>query len=47
MTRLLDGKTCIIAGAGAAKGIGQATARLFAEHGARLVLADKACPRRR
>jgi NAD(P)-dependent dehydrogenase (short-subunit alcohol dehydrogenase family) len=40
MTRLLEGKTCIIAGAGAAKGIGQATARLFAEHGARLVLAD-------
>lgn len=40
MTRLLDGKVCIIAGAAAPKGIGQATARLFAEHGARLVLAD-------
>jgi NAD(P)-dependent dehydrogenase (short-subunit alcohol dehydrogenase family) len=40
MTKLLDGKVCIIAGAAAAKGIGQATARLFAEHGARLVLAD-------
>jgi NAD(P)-dependent dehydrogenase (short-subunit alcohol dehydrogenase family) len=40
MTRLLEGKICIIAGAAAAQGIGQATARLFAEHGARLVLAD-------
>jgi NAD(P)-dependent dehydrogenase (short-subunit alcohol dehydrogenase family) len=40
MTKLLDGKVCIIAGAAAAKGIGQATARLFAEHGACLVLAD-------
>jgi NAD(P)-dependent dehydrogenase (short-subunit alcohol dehydrogenase family) len=41
MTKLLDGKVCIIAGAAAPKGIGQATARLFAEHGARLVLADR------
>ncbi|MDP3676830.1 MAG: SDR family NAD(P)-dependent oxidoreductase [Novosphingobium sp.] len=40
MTKLLDGKVCIIAGAAAPKGIGLATARLFAEHGARLVLAD-------
>jgi NAD(P)-dependent dehydrogenase (short-subunit alcohol dehydrogenase family) len=40
MTKLLDGKVCIIVGAAAPKGIGQATARLFAEHGARLVLAD-------
>jgi NAD(P)-dependent dehydrogenase (short-subunit alcohol dehydrogenase family) len=40
MTKLLDGKVCIIAGAAAPKGIGQATARLFAEHGARVVLAD-------
>jgi len=40
MTRLLEGKVCVIAGAAAAKGIGQATARLFAEHGARLLLAD-------
>jgi NAD(P)-dependent dehydrogenase (short-subunit alcohol dehydrogenase family) len=40
MTKLLDGKVCIIAGAAAPKGIGQATARLFAEHGASLVLAD-------
>lgn len=40
MTKLLDGKICIIAGAAAPKGIGQAASRLFAEHGARLVLAD-------
>jgi NAD(P)-dependent dehydrogenase (short-subunit alcohol dehydrogenase family) len=40
VTKLLDGKVCIIAGAAAPKGIGQATARLFAEHGALLVLAD-------
>jgi NAD(P)-dependent dehydrogenase (short-subunit alcohol dehydrogenase family) len=40
MTKLLNGKVCIIAGAAAPKGIGQATARLFAENGARLVLAD-------
>jgi NAD(P)-dependent dehydrogenase (short-subunit alcohol dehydrogenase family) len=39
--KLLDGKTCIVAGAAAPKGIGLATARLFAEHGARLVLADR------
>jgi NAD(P)-dependent dehydrogenase (short-subunit alcohol dehydrogenase family) len=40
MTKLLDGKVCIVAGAAAPKGIGQASARLFTEHGARLVLAD-------
>jgi len=39
---LLRGKTCVIVGAAAPKGIGQATARLFADHGARLVLADMA-----
>lgn len=39
---MLEGKVCIIAGAAAAKGIGRATAILFAEHGARLVLADVA-----
>lgn len=38
---LLEGKTCIIAGAGAPKGIGRATAELFAKHGANLVLADR------
>jgi NAD(P)-dependent dehydrogenase (short-subunit alcohol dehydrogenase family) len=40
MTKLLDGKVCIVAGAAAPKGIGQATAKLFAEHGACLVFAD-------
>jgi NAD(P)-dependent dehydrogenase (short-subunit alcohol dehydrogenase family) len=40
MNDLLSGKICIIAGAGAPRGIGLATARLFAEHGASLVLAD-------
>jgi NAD(P)-dependent dehydrogenase (short-subunit alcohol dehydrogenase family) len=39
---LLKGKTCIIAGAAAPQGIGRATARLFAEHGAQLVMADRA-----
>lgn len=43
--KLLEGKTCIIAGAGTRNGIGQATARLFAEHGARLVLAGLAIDR--
>jgi NAD(P)-dependent dehydrogenase (short-subunit alcohol dehydrogenase family) len=37
----LTGKICIIAGAHASKGIGRATAHLFAEHGAQLVLADR------
>jgi NAD(P)-dependent dehydrogenase (short-subunit alcohol dehydrogenase family) len=37
--RRLDGKTAIITGA--ASGIGRAAARLFAQHGARLVLADR------
>jgi NAD(P)-dependent dehydrogenase (short-subunit alcohol dehydrogenase family) len=36
--RLIDGKVALITGA--ASGIGRATARLFAQHGARLVLAD-------
>lgn len=38
MTKLLEDKIAIITGAG--RGIGQATALLFAEHGAKLVLAD-------
>jgi NAD(P)-dependent dehydrogenase (short-subunit alcohol dehydrogenase family) len=38
---ILNDKVCIIAGAARAKGIGNATAVLFAEHGARLVLADR------
>ncbi len=39
MTKRLDDKVCVITGA--ASGIGQGTARLFAEHGARLVLVDR------
>ena len=35
MTMLLDGKTAIITGAASARGIGRATAQLFAAHGAR------------
>jgi NAD(P)-dependent dehydrogenase (short-subunit alcohol dehydrogenase family) len=38
---ILNGKVCIIAGAARAKGIGNAAALLFAEHGAKLVLADR------
>ncbi len=37
---LLESKTAIITGAAAARGIGLATARLFAEHGARTALLD-------
>lgn len=37
---LLNGKVCVIAGAGSPRGIGHATARLFAEHGATLVMLD-------
>lgn len=40
MTGLLTGRVCIIAGAAAPRGIGQATAQLFAEHGAKIVIAD-------
>jgi NAD(P)-dependent dehydrogenase (short-subunit alcohol dehydrogenase family) len=38
---ILNDKVCVIAGAARAKSIGNATALLFAEHGARLVLADR------
>lgn len=38
MTKLLEGKTAVITGAG--RGIGQASAKLFAEHGAKIVIAD-------
>ncbi|MHB2206542.1 SDR family NAD(P)-dependent oxidoreductase [Methylobacterium sp. CM6257] len=37
---LLDNKVCVITGAASARGIGKATARLFAEHGARIVILD-------
>lgn len=38
MSKLLEGKVAIITGAG--RGIGQATAELYAEHGANIVIAD-------
>ncbi|MCX7326515.1 MAG: SDR family NAD(P)-dependent oxidoreductase [Hyphomicrobiales bacterium] len=37
---LLKGKVCIITGAGSERGLGRATAQLFAEHGARIVVLD-------
>ena len=40
MTLLLDGKTALITGAASPRGLGLATARLFAEHGARVLIAD-------
>lgn len=40
MIRRLEGKSAVITGAGS--GIGRATAMLFAAHGARLVIGDKA-----
>jgi 3-oxoacyl-[acyl-carrier protein] reductase len=39
MKGLVEGQVCVITGAG--RGIGAAAARLFAEHGARLVLSDR------
>ena len=39
---LLDGRTAIITGAASPRGIGKATARLFAEHGARIAIVDLA-----
>lgn len=38
--RLLEGRTAVISGAGRARGIGKATARLFVEHGARVAMLD-------
>ncbi len=40
MRPVLEGRTAIVTGAGSAEGIGFATARLFVEAGARVVLAD-------
>jgi NAD(P)-dependent dehydrogenase (short-subunit alcohol dehydrogenase family) len=37
---LLSGKTAVISGAASTRGIGLATARLFAEHGARIAILD-------
>lgn len=37
---LLENKVCIIAGAASLRGIGYATAELFAEHGAKIVVLD-------
>ncbi len=37
---LLKGKTAVISGAASKRGIGRATAELFAEHGARLAILD-------
>jgi len=37
---LLKDKVCVIAGAGSIRGIGYATAELFAEHGAKVVVVD-------
>ncbi|MEE7461066.1 short-chain dehydrogenase [Methylobacterium fujisawaense] len=37
---MLDDKVCVITGAASARGIGKATAKLFAAHGARIVILD-------
>lgn len=37
---LLKGKVCIITGAGSERGLGRATAQLFSEHGARIIVLD-------
>ena len=37
---LLEGKTAVISGAASPRGIGFATARLFAKHGAKVAILD-------
>jgi NAD(P)-dependent dehydrogenase (short-subunit alcohol dehydrogenase family) len=40
MTKLLEGKAAIVTGGASPRGLGLATAKLFAEHGARVLIAD-------
>ena len=40
MSRLLEGKIAIISGAASMRGIGMATARMFAKHGAKVAIFD-------
>lgn len=47
MKGLLEGKICIITGGAGPRGIGKATARLFHEHGATVVIADLAADKSR
>jgi NAD(P)-dependent dehydrogenase (short-subunit alcohol dehydrogenase family) len=39
LSRILDGKVCIVVGASSPKGIGDATVRMFLDHGAKVVAA--------
>ena len=40
LMKLLDGKTAIVTGGASPRGLGKATARLFADHGARVAILD-------